>query len=206
MAFDKFFINSKGWLTGSIRAQLTPAERGVWADLLALANESRFRGVICRAKGIPYTREYLAQYLEIPLELLNTTIYKCVKDENADDPRTRIMIDESGCIVITNWDKYQVSEEEWENKREELKKLRANSTEKSIDTKKRNESALQALVREINKLTLSNVEIKKRLANIGGYHLTDKNEIVDTETGAVVITIENNSVDGITVDNGLQNK
>ncbi len=102
-----FKIYSKGWLTGTIRATLTPAERGVWADLLALASESRVRGVICRAKGIPYEREYLAQLLAIPVELLNSTIYKCSQDENADDPRARIVFDNSECLVVSNWDKYQ---------------------------------------------------------------------------------------------------
>ena len=107
MPNEWFKVYSKGWLTGSIRAQLTPAERSVWADLLAMASESRVRGVICRARGIPYTREYIASFLEIPIELLNSTIEKCSKDENADDPTTRIMFDGSGCIIIANWEKYQ---------------------------------------------------------------------------------------------------
>ncbi len=107
MGYDWFVIHSKGWLTGSIRAQLTPAERGVWADLLALANESRIEGVVCMAKGIPYEREYLADILRIPVDLLNSTIDKCIKDENADDPRTRIMLDDAGCLIIANWEKYQ---------------------------------------------------------------------------------------------------
>lgn len=117
MPFDRFFINSKHWLTGSIRIQLTPAERSVWADLLALANESRVRGVVCRTSGIPYSREYLATFLCIDIELLNSTIAKCVQDENADDPNTRIQIDEDGCIVIVNWDKYQVDERRWNEKK-----------------------------------------------------------------------------------------
>lgn len=106
MAYDWFKLHSKGWLHGSIRAQLSIGERSVWADLLALANESRVRGVICRAKGIPYTREYIAAILEIPLDLLNSTIDKCLKDENADDPNTRIMLDPDGSIRIANWERY----------------------------------------------------------------------------------------------------
>jgi hypothetical protein len=107
MGYDWFKMHSRGWLTGSIRAQLTPAERSVWADLLAMANESRVRGIVCRAKGIPYTREYIAGFLGITVELLNSTIDKCLKDENADDPNTRIMMDETGCIRIANWEIYQ---------------------------------------------------------------------------------------------------
>lgn len=102
-----FKMHSKGWLTGTIRAFMTMEERSVWADLLALANESRVRGVICRAKGIPYDRAYLAQWLGVPLEALNSTIEKCCMDQNVDNDLHRIEIDESGCLHITNWGKYQ---------------------------------------------------------------------------------------------------
>lgn len=107
MGYEWFKLHSKGWLTGSIRSQLTPAERSVWADLLALANESRIRGIICRALGIPYTREYLAQYFLVPLEVLNSTIEKCSQDKNTTDGKGRIELDSDGCIIITNWKEYQ---------------------------------------------------------------------------------------------------
>jgi hypothetical protein len=102
---------TRGWLTGTIRGNMTPAERSVWADLLAMANESRVRGTICRAKGVPYERSYLANYLDVPIELLNSTIEKCLGDKNAQDDLHRIEVSADGCIVISNWQKYQAKPE-----------------------------------------------------------------------------------------------
>lgn len=104
---DWFKVYSKGWLTGSIREQLTAEERSVWIDLLAMASESRVRGVVCRARGVPYTREYLANYLGVPLDVLNTTIEKCQQDCNSTGDGKRLEIDKDGCIVIGNWERYQ---------------------------------------------------------------------------------------------------
>jgi len=109
--YDWFKLHSKGWLTGSIRQQLTAEERSVWADLLAMANECRTRGVIARAQGIPYSREYLANHFGVSQELLNSTIEKCRADAN-DPGRSireghRIEVLEDGTIVITNWEQYQ---------------------------------------------------------------------------------------------------
>jgi hypothetical protein len=181
MGFNSFFINSKGWLTGSIRQQLTPAERSVWADLLAMANESRFRGVVCRAKGIPYPREYLASYLDIPVELLNSTIEKCSRDENAEDLNTRIMFDEVGCIVITNWDKYQISEEVWEEKRNELKNQKAASSARSRENKKTTQIQQEAITRSINALN-------KKINNVR-YTITENGEVLDSISG-VILSVE----------------
>ena len=107
MSYPWFRLHTKGWLTGTIRDNLTMEERSVWADLLAMASESRVRGVICRAKGVPYTREYIANYLDVPLEILNSTIEKSLADENADDEYHRLELDEAGCLHVMNWDKYQ---------------------------------------------------------------------------------------------------
>lgn len=107
MPYEWYMMHSKGWLTGTIRTTLTMEERSIWADLLAMANESRVRGIICRAEGIPYTREYLASYLGVPIEVLNSTITKCLGDKNATDNLHRIELDAYGSIVITNWAKYQ---------------------------------------------------------------------------------------------------
>ena len=111
MSYEWFKMHSKGWLDGSIRQQLTMEERSVWADLLAFANESRQRGIIARAKGIPFTREALASRFGVPLEVLNSTIAKCQVDAN--DPSTgvpdgnRLEVLEDDTIVITNWERYQ---------------------------------------------------------------------------------------------------
>ena len=111
MGYDWFKIHSKGWLEGSIRTQLTMEERSIFADLLAFANECRERGVIARAKGIPFTREYLASRFDVPVDLLNTTITKCQNDANDTrkgmDAGHRLEVLEDGTIVVTNWEHYQ---------------------------------------------------------------------------------------------------
>ena len=111
MGYDWFKIHSKGWLEGSIRTQLTMEERSIFADLLAFANECRERGVIARAQGIPFTREYLASRFDVPVELLNTTIEKCQNDANDTrkgmDAGHRLEVLEDGTIVVTNWEHYQ---------------------------------------------------------------------------------------------------
>jgi len=88
-----------GWLHGSIRWQLEPEERGVWADLICLAGECGKTGKICDNDGKPYPQKYLASMLNIPTELLDRTIEKCKNDE-------RISV-EGDILVITNWKAYQ---------------------------------------------------------------------------------------------------
>jgi len=86
-------------------------ERSIFADLLAFANECRERGVIARAKGIPFTREYLASRFDVPVELLNTTITKCQNDANDTrkgmDAGHRLEVLKDETIVVTNWEHYQ---------------------------------------------------------------------------------------------------
>jgi len=106
VGYDWFMLHSRGWLTGTIRT-MSMEERSIWADLLAMASESRVRGVICRAVNIPYTRKYIADFLQVPIKVLNNTIEKCLTDKNAQDSTHRIEIDEYGCIHIMNWEKYQ---------------------------------------------------------------------------------------------------
>ena len=93
-------VDSLRWLDGSIRSDLEPAERGVWADLLALAALTRRRGYIERSEGIPYKRQHLAERFDVPLKLLNSTITKCIKEG-------RITKAASGVLYITNWEYYQ---------------------------------------------------------------------------------------------------
>ena len=59
----KVYINE--WLEGSIRVDLTSAERGVWVDLLLLGGLSRNEGRIERSKGIPYEDDALVNKFEI---------------------------------------------------------------------------------------------------------------------------------------------
>lgn len=88
-----------GWLHGSIRWQLDPSERGVWADLLCLAGECGQEGKICDNDGRPYPRDFIANQLNIPQALLDQTIAKCKHEGRLDD--------KDEVIVITNWQTYQ---------------------------------------------------------------------------------------------------
>ena len=86
-------------LEGSIRYQLDAAGRGTWYDLLALARICGQEGSISDRDGRPYPHAYIANRLNIPLELLESTLENC-KAEG------RIHEDETG-IHITNWKIYQ---------------------------------------------------------------------------------------------------
>lgn len=111
MGYNWLKLYSNGILRGSIVVQLSLEEQMTWIKLLCFASECRDRGIIRRAKGIPFEREQLAHHLGIPELLLNTTIEKCIKDENADDASTRIMVLPDGSLQIGNWELYQGSPE-----------------------------------------------------------------------------------------------
>lgn len=98
-------INSYRWLTGSIRQDLTSEERGVWADLLAMASLSRRRGYVERSEGIGFGRKFIASFLAVPIELLNSTISKCVSEG-------RIQKHDGGVLFITHFEEYQAVPED----------------------------------------------------------------------------------------------
>jgi len=89
-----------GWLHGSIRWQLDASERATWADLICLAGECNNSGQICDNDGRAFPIEYIANQLNIPLDLLGATIAKCKAEGRIEDR-------EDGVIVIANWDAYQ---------------------------------------------------------------------------------------------------
>lgn len=92
------------WLDGTMRFQMTPAQRGIWADLLALAGSSRTAGIIGPgetggiADGFPL--DYLASILRVDLETLKDALA-------AFRQQQRIDVNERGAIAIVNWAKYQ---------------------------------------------------------------------------------------------------
>ncbi len=86
-------------LTGSIRYQLTAEERGTWYDLLNFASISSNTGFIGDRDGRPYPHSYIANRLNINVELLESTLSKC-KAEG------RLSEDEHG-VQITKWETYQ---------------------------------------------------------------------------------------------------
>jgi hypothetical protein len=99
MSWRKSWIDEN--LTGSIREDLLPAERSVWADLLDLCGKSRRWGVIERSKGIPFTLLDLANMFKTPSDIVDSAIQKSMVEG-------RLTKDEFGGLVVTNWAKYQV--------------------------------------------------------------------------------------------------
>ena len=86
-------------LNGSIRYQLTSEERGTWYDLLNFAAICTNHGTISDRDGRPYPHDFIANRLNIALELLEMTLSNCLKEG-------RVTEDETG-IHITNWKLYQ---------------------------------------------------------------------------------------------------
>jgi len=97
LTWVKLHIN--GWLHGSIRWQLEADERGVWADLIALAGQCLSGGAISDNDGRPYPRDFIAGQLNIRQELLDRTIAKCRQNGQ--------LVDRDDMIVLTNWKIYQ---------------------------------------------------------------------------------------------------
>ncbi|MDP2730274.1 MAG: phage replisome organizer N-terminal domain-containing protein [Dehalococcoidales bacterium] len=90
-------------LIGTIREDLTAAERGVWYDFLLLAGNSRIPGVICANENTPIPIKRIAGILNITEQLVNQSIEKFVQSG-------RIEVDSQGIISIINWSKYQYSD------------------------------------------------------------------------------------------------
>ena len=92
-------LHIHGMLYGSVRYQLTPAERSVWIDLLCLAGLSNEPGVIADNDKRAFPHSFLANRLNITPTLLEMTLKKCTAEG-------RIQENESG-IHIVNWVAYQ---------------------------------------------------------------------------------------------------
>ena len=86
-------------LEGSIRYQLEPDERGVWYDLLNFAAVCSNSGSIADRDDRPYPHSFIANRLNIPLELLERTLKKCINEG-------RLKEDTEG-VHILNWKYYQ---------------------------------------------------------------------------------------------------
>ncbi len=87
-------------LDGSIRYQLEPAERSVWYDLLNFSAICATPGIIADKDGRPYPKSFIANRLNIDLNLLEQSLKKCI-DEG------RISEVNDGVLEITHWGSYQ---------------------------------------------------------------------------------------------------
>lgn len=90
-------------LIGTIREDLTPAERGTWYDFLLLAGNSRIPGVICANETTAMPTKRIAAILNIEESL----VISCIEKFKASG---RIAVDENGLIHIAKWGKYQYSD------------------------------------------------------------------------------------------------
>ena len=83
---------TRGWLEGSIRFDLAPAQRSVFLDLCALARESRNPPMVQANKTTAYPHSWLANKLNIPLELLEETLQICKKQDRISENSTGIKV------------------------------------------------------------------------------------------------------------------
>ena len=90
-------------LTGTIREDLLPEERGVWYDFLLLAGRNRPPGAISANETTPISPRRLASLLNISVQLIARATKKF-------EESGRVRIDESGILHIANWDKYQFTD------------------------------------------------------------------------------------------------
>ncbi len=100
-------------LEGSIRYQLEADERGVWYDLLNLSAICSTPGTISDKDNRPYPHSFIANRLNIEIELLDRTLTKCEEEG-------RISENDTG-IHITNWTAYQSEYERQKPYRERKK-------------------------------------------------------------------------------------
>lgn len=86
-------------LDGSIRYQLEADERGVWYDLLNFSAICATPGLISDKDERPYPHQFIANRLNIAIELLERTLAKCI-----DEGRIK---ENSNGILISNFHAYQ---------------------------------------------------------------------------------------------------
>jgi uncharacterized phage protein (TIGR02220 family) len=97
---DKWFpLWTDKWLFGSTRQELDHAERAIFTDLMALA--SKDDGFIRGNETTPMPLAQIAGMLCCTMELLNSTIEKCLKYGKIEE--------HEGIFYITNWREYSFS-------------------------------------------------------------------------------------------------
>jgi hypothetical protein len=100
MEWFKFY--GRKWLMGTIRRDMNREQMSVFADLMSMCSLCKEfdKGIISRGDGIPFERQYIADFIEAPLELLNDTLNICVETG-------RIIIEPTGIIHIIKWEMFQ---------------------------------------------------------------------------------------------------
>jgi hypothetical protein len=102
MAREWIKLHVDKWLDGSTRNELSPAERAIWIDFLALAGRYQKDG---KRDGLIITaRDSLSRVLNVDRRLLDRAIEKFLE-------YGKITIDDEG-IHIVNWSVYNPSKQE----------------------------------------------------------------------------------------------
>jgi hypothetical protein len=102
---------------GTTLKELEPDERAVWFELLCIAGDSVVPGKICISIDCPYTEEQLCKLLNVNNNLLKRSLSK-LSSTNVK----KIKTNGNGIIEICNFEKYQGSEAELNERREYMKK------------------------------------------------------------------------------------
>ncbi len=99
---DKFWFPwwPDKWIFGSVRIECSPAERGIWVDLLSFA--SKDDGYIRANEETPYLLKQLAGILLIEEKELEDAIEKFIK-------LGKLKRTKEGTLYIIKWNKYQFS-------------------------------------------------------------------------------------------------
>lgn len=107
-------IHCDRWFDGTIR-QETPALRGIWVDLLALAGSGRYgdTGEIKLAVGVGLTDLQLSKILNVDPATWQGAKARLVSTD-------RISVTTDNLITITNWCKYQSEYERQKKYRQKL--------------------------------------------------------------------------------------
>lgn len=88
------------WLFGSTRLELTLEQRAIWVDLLALSGKDQ--GYIRANEDVPYPLEQLAGLLQVPVDLLEQTINRCLETG-------KLTKTQGGTLYVTNWESYKLT-------------------------------------------------------------------------------------------------
>lgn len=75
-----------------MRVECDSAERGLWGDILAMANESRNRGVIQANETTPYPHSWIASKLCVELDFFDRTLQKFADQGRISENSTGITV------------------------------------------------------------------------------------------------------------------
>ncbi len=157
----KLWVNEH--LRGTTRFLLTIEERAVWVDLLALAGDSRFPGIIASGEEqeeyLGYPLSWICGVLNISLKLLQ----KCLEIFKEKEQINYTVKQNDGInyyvITITNWNRYQ-SEYQRLKIYLDKKQSEAQNRDKELTPEEVNENK-EIIANEMKKLSISDPSPRK---------------------------------------------